>query len=72
MRWIADIELTLVKHHSRCRAHGADRSFARADCQLTGKMWPYVLSGMIIILVFWSRVVLHILTVIRWPLEFGH
>src|SRR3989442_7067295 len=35
-------------------------------------MWPYVLSGLIIILVFWSRVVLHILTVIRWPLEFGH
>jgi hypothetical protein len=35
-------------------------------------MWPYVLSGLIMILVFWSRVVLHILTVIRWPLEFGH
>ncbi len=35
-------------------------------------MWPYVLSGLIIILIFWSRVVLHILTVIRWPLEFGH
>src|SRR5207248_11300542 len=35
-------------------------------------MWPYVLSGLIIILIFWSRVVLHILMVIRWPLEFGH
>ena len=34
--------------------------------------WPYVISGLLIILVFWSRAVLHIITVIRWPLEFGH
>ena len=43
-----------------------------AIAKLDWIMWPYVLSGLIIILVFWSRVVLHILTVIRWPLEFGH
>ena len=34
--------------------------------------WPYVVAGLFVILVFWSRAVLHILTVIRWPLEFGH
>lgn len=34
--------------------------------------WPYVISGLLVILVFWSRSVLHIITVIRWPLEFGH
>lgn len=34
--------------------------------------WPYVAAGLIVILVFWSRSVLHIITVIRWPLEFGH
>src|SRR5260370_30700775 len=34
--------------------------------------WPYVVAGLFIIFVFWSRAVLHILTVIRWPLEFGH
>ena len=34
--------------------------------------WPYVISGLLIILVFWSRAVLHIITVIRWPLEFEH
>lgn len=33
---------------------------------------PYVVSGLFIILIFWSRAVLHIITVIRWPLEFGH
>jgi hypothetical protein len=35
-------------------------------------LWPYVASGLLVILVFWSRSVLHIITLIRWPLEFGH
>ena len=35
-------------------------------------LWPYVLAGLLTICVFWSRAVLHIITVIRWPLEFGH
>jgi hypothetical protein len=34
--------------------------------------WPYLAAGLLVILVFWSRSVLHIFTVIRWPLEFGH
>jgi hypothetical protein len=35
-------------------------------------LWPYVVAGLLVIFVFWSRAVLHIITVIRWPLEFGH
>jgi hypothetical protein len=34
--------------------------------------WPYIVSGLFIILIFWSRSVAHTLTLIRWPLEFGH
>lgn len=34
--------------------------------------WPYVVAALLVIFVFWSRSVLHIITVIRWPLEFGH
>ena len=34
--------------------------------------WPYVASGLIIILLFWSRSLIHTLTLIRWPLEFVH
>jgi hypothetical protein len=34
--------------------------------------WPYVLSGLLIILLFWSRSLMHTFTVIRWPLEFTH
>ena len=34
--------------------------------------WPYVATGLVIILLFWSRSLLHTLTLIRWPLEFVH
>ena len=33
---------------------------------------PYVSAGLLIILFFWSRSLIHILTIIRWPLEFIH
>ena len=34
--------------------------------------WLYVLSELLIIFIFWSRSILHTLTLTRWPLEFGH
>ncbi len=34
--------------------------------------FPYVASALLVILLFWSRSLLHTFTVIRWPLEFGH
>jgi hypothetical protein len=34
--------------------------------------WPYIATALIIILLFWSRSLIHTLTLIRWPLEFVH
>jgi len=34
--------------------------------------WLYVATGLLIILLFWSRALIHALTLIRWPLEFVH
>ena len=69
---IADIELTLVSIIQGVALTVLIETSRGAVAKLNWIMWPYVLSGLIIILIFWSRVVLHILTVIRWPLEFGH
>jgi hypothetical protein len=33
---------------------------------------PYAVTGLLIVLLFWSRSLIHTLTVIRWPLRFGH
>lgn len=34
--------------------------------------FPYIAAGLCVIFIFWSRSVIHALTLIRWPLEFGH
>src|SRR5262245_29323440 len=34
--------------------------------------WPYAVAALLIILLFWSRALIHTLTLIRWPLEFVH
>jgi len=34
--------------------------------------WLYIPAGLLVIFVFWLRSILHTLTVVRWPLEFGH
>jgi len=33
---------------------------------------PYLLNGLLLILLFWSRSIGHTLTLIRWPLDFTH
>ena len=35
-------------------------------------LWPYVIVGLFVIFVFWSRTMIHTLTIIRWPVEFIH
>jgi hypothetical protein len=32
----------------------------------------YIAAGLCVIFIFWSRSIIHTLTLIRWPLEFGH
>jgi hypothetical protein len=33
---------------------------------------PYLINGVLLILLFWSRAIGHTLTLIRWPLDFTH
>ena len=40
--------------------------------ELNVRFFPYVFSGLVVILLFWSRSLLHTFTVIRWPLEVAH
>ncbi len=46
-----------------------------ARASLSWQHWPallYVAAGLCIIFIFWSRSIIHTLTMIKWPLEFGH
>src|SRR5947209_12476235 len=46
-----------------------------ARTALTLNNWPallYLSAGLCVIFIFWSRSIIHTLTLIKWPLEFGH
>jgi len=67
---VAEIELTLISIIQGVALTFLIESARHVTNETT--FWLYVLAGLLIIFIFWSRSVLHIITVIRWPLEFGH
>jgi hypothetical protein len=69
---IVEIELTLVSIIQGVALTVLIESSHRVITELKFAHWPYVLAGLLVIFIFWSRAVLHIITLIRWPLEFGH
>jgi hypothetical protein len=69
---IREIELTLVSIIQGVALAVLIDNAKNVIANLQWTAWPYVLAGLFIIFIFWSRAVLHIITVIRWPLEFGH
>ena len=69
---VVTVELTLISI-----VQGVALSFLAGEARdvvvgLRLEFWPYVATGLMTILLFWSRSVVHTLTVIRWPLEFVH
>ena len=34
--------------------------------------WPYILSGFLLILTFWSQAIIHSISFIKWPLDLTH
>ena len=39
---------------------------------LNFQYWPYILSGFLLILTFWSQAIVHSLSFIKWPLDLAH
>jgi hypothetical protein len=69
---VVNIELTLISI-----IQGVALSFLAETSRdilvdLRIAFWPYAVTGLLTILLFWSRSLIHTLTVIRWPLELGH
>lgn len=69
---VVNIELTLISI-----IQGVALSFLADNSReiLVGlqlAFWPYAVTGLLVILLFWSRSLIHTLTVIRWPLDLAH
>jgi len=69
---VLHIELTLISiTQGVALTFLIDRSY-QVLVDLRWPFWPYALTGLLTILIFWSRALIHTLTVIRWPLEMIH
>ncbi|MBI5513043.1 MAG: hypothetical protein HY909_04700 [Deltaproteobacteria bacterium] len=69
---VANVEMTLISIvQGVALSYLADAS-RPVLFELRVASLPYVLVGLLVIFMAWSRTVLHALTVVRWPLELGH
>jgi hypothetical protein len=69
---VVNIELTLASIIQGVALYFLTEN-ARAVLSLQN--WPaflYVAAALCVIFIFWSRSIIHTLTLIKWPLEFGH
>ena len=69
---IVNIELTLASIIQGVALYFLTEN---ARAALSRNDWPsllYLSAGLCIICIFWSRSIIHTLTLIKWPLEFGH
>ena len=69
---VVGIELTLISIIQGLALGVLAASAVKPIVQLQWDAWPYVLTGLLVILIFWSRSLIHTLSFIGWPLEFGH
>jgi hypothetical protein len=69
---VVGIELTLISIIQGLALGVLAASAVQPLIALQWQVWPYVLTGLLTVLIFWSRSLVHTLSFIGWPLEFGH
>ncbi|WP_147653122.1 hypothetical protein [Vulcaniibacterium gelatinicum] len=69
---VIGIELTLISIIQGLALGVLATNAVQPLVQLQWQSWPYVFTGLLVILIFWSRSLIHTLSFIGWPLEFGH
>ena len=69
---VVGIELTLISIIQGLALGVLVASAVQPLVRMQWQVWPYLLTGLLVILIFWSRSLIHTLSFIGWPLEFGH
>lgn len=69
---VVNIELTLISIIQGLALGVLASASVDPIVQLQWQVWPYIATGLLVVLIFWSRSLLHTLSFIGWPLEFGH
>ncbi|MBS0432621.1 MAG: hypothetical protein JSS21_09500 [Proteobacteria bacterium] len=69
---VVGIELTLISIIQGLALGVLAASAVQPLVGLQWEVWPYIAAGLLTVLIFWSRSLVHTLSFIGWPLEFGH
>jgi hypothetical protein len=69
---ITNVELTLASIVQGLALQFLAQKIGELFTRANAFNWPYAVAGLLIVLLFWSRALIHTLTLIRWPLEFVH
>ena len=69
---VANIELTLISIIQGLALGMLAAASVAPLVELQWQAWPYIAAGLLVVLIFWSRALVHTLSFIGWPLEFGH
>ena len=69
---VINIELTLISIIQGLALAVLAQASVEPLVRLQWQVWPYIAVGLLAVLIFWSRALLHTLSFIGWPLEFGH
>jgi hypothetical protein len=69
---VVGIELTLISIIQGLALAMLATAAVQPLLKLQWETWPYIATGLLVVLIFWSRSLIHTLSFIGWPLEFGH
>jgi hypothetical protein len=69
---VVNTELTLISIIQGIALFLLTESAANVLGERRWDLLPYVGCGLLFVLVFWSRALIHTITVIGWPLDLGH
>ena len=69
---VVNIELTLISIIQGLALAVLAGAAVQPILQLQWQVFPYIVTGLLVVLIFWSRALVHTLSFIGWPLEFGH
>jgi hypothetical protein len=71
-QFVLDIEFLLISAVQGVALGSLATAASDPISNLRFQYWPYILSGFLLILTFWSQAIVHSLSFIKWPLDLGH
>jgi hypothetical protein len=69
---VVNVELTLTSIIQGVALYFLTDSAREPLGNVVLERWIYAANGLLVIFLFWSRSVVHTLTLLRWPLQFSH